>query len=775
MRKAQKILIVDDKPENLVALERQLKGLSNVELIKANSGNEALTLTLNHDFSLAILDVQMPEMDGYELAQLLHEDDKTADLPVIFLSAVFSDEFHIFEGYKSGAVDFITKPFNPEILLSKVRIFLRLDMYTKDLETLVDTKTKEVQYGLENWHQTFDAISHYVCIIDDDSKIITANKAMTEQFGDNILGKNCQELFPNKDSSEPFESRTEVCNKIFESNLSDRSLEVSVFPISSFDEDESRFVYIVRDVTERKKAHSEQKRLNTFLHKRVKELECLRKLSKIMDTKDISLEDICNKALNILPDAFQYSELVAARIAIEGTEYKTANYRKTDCCLSADIENFGELEICYLDYLGKDKNNAFLQEEYEMVFIITERLGKAISRIHTAEALMLAKEKAECANHAKSEFLATMSHEIRTPLNGLIGFSGIIQETLEKSTDYEYREKLLEYLDIVITCGKNVTDLINDILELSSIEARKTEFITERFSPEELISESVEILNFKAKAKNIALIYQNSNLPLRVLGAKRQLKQIIFNLVGNAIKFTDEGGIEVKTGYDDGKLQVEVKDTGIGIPADMKERIREPFTQIDQSSTRKHGGVGLGLTIVSRILEELGGSLEIQSEVGEGTTMSFVFPVEALDNDISNSNPKKSIDNFETNSNILVVEDDEFSIMFLEEILQSTGACYKIAESFSQMQKICNEGFLPNIVLTDISLPDKDGFECIKWLKGKFDGKDIKYIAQTANVLLEKSTYYDAGFSDFISKPYKKDEILEAISNNLQAPLQAAE
>ena len=109
MRKAQKILIVDDKPENLVALERQLKGLSNVELIKANSGNEALTLTLNHDFSLAILDVQMPEMDGYELAQLLHEDDKTADLPVIFLSAVFSDEFHIFEGYKSGAVDFITK------------------------------------------------------------------------------------------------------------------------------------------------------------------------------------------------------------------------------------------------------------------------------------------------------------------------------------------------------------------------------------------------------------------------------------------------------------------------------------------------------------------------------------------------------------------------------------------------------------------------------------------------------------------------------------------
>jgi PAS domain S-box-containing protein len=765
MRRTQKILIVDDKPENLVVLKRQLKPLKNVEIIKAESGNEALTLTLNHNFSLAILDVQMPEMDGYELAELLHGEEKTSDLPIIFLSAVFSDDFHIYEGYKSGAVDFITKPFNPEILLCKVRTFLRLDMYTKDLENLVDVKTKEVEFGLENWHQTFDAISHFICIIDDNDTILTANKTMVEEFGNDIVGKKCQEVFPDEGSRSlncpAFKAKKDVCNKIFESNISNKSLEVSVFPINSFEDGENRFVYIVRDVTERKQAQNEQKRLNNFLHKRVQELDCLRKLSKIMDTKDIPLDQICHRALDILPDAFQFPDILCAKITVNDIDYKTDNFKSTDCSLKQKIGRFGELDICYLEDKGK---NAFLEEELELVFIICERLEKAFQRIYTAQDLTQAKEKAECANLAKSEFLATISHEIRTPLNGLIGFSEIIKDRLLKSVNYEQRDKLLEYLEIVITCGKNVTELINDILELSSIEAKKAEDIYETFSPDELIRESIEILKFKASEKNLDLNFEEGKLPKEVSGAKRWLKQIIFNLVGNAIKFTDHGSVAVKCCSKNSNLIIEVTDTGIGIPAEMKGKILEPFSQIDQSSTRKHRGVGLGLAIVSRILENLGGSLSIESELDKGTTMSFVFPVKSAVAVKQDPKATKILEADKAASDILVIEDDEFSILYLEEILNDTGTNYRIANSFANMREICSQGFMPNIALIDIALPDADGFECLKWLKEKFPGENIKCLAQTANVLQEDiKSYKKAGFNGFIGKPYKKTELIDVI------------
>ncbi|MBU8902553.1 MAG: PAS domain S-box protein, partial [Victivallales bacterium] len=342
----------------------------------------------------------------------------------------------------------------------------------------------------------------------------------------------------------------------------------SCFPIQNEKGDISGTVLVFRDITE-------GCRTRAAIKERVKELECLRNLSEILETKT-SLEKIFKDTLSILPAAFQYPKSVCAKITVGEVEYKTDNYKQTRRRLSTDIKGFGKLDICYLADKSKDGQNVFLQEEYELVNIITERLARAVDREYISKNLISAKEEAECANQAKNEFLANMSHEMRSPLNGLLGFSGIMEDTLSRSFDCKYQDVLLKQLDIIKTCGQNVTELINDILEFSDIKREKIESLLDSFSPEQLIAESIKILKFKAEEKSVKLAFQHDNLPLELIGAKRRLKQIIFNLIGNAIKFTDKGSVTVEADYEDGNLLIEVKDTGIGIPADMQERILEP-------------------------------------------------------------------------------------------------------------------------------------------------------------------------------------------------------
>jgi CheY-like chemotaxis protein len=326
----------------------------------------------------------------------------------------------------------------------------------------------------------------------------------------------------------------------------------------------------------------------------------------------------------------------------------------------------------------------------------------------------------------------------------------------------------MEHLEIIKTCGINLTELMNDILDLASIEAGGGEIAVDGFSPEQIINECIEIFCIKAEENNVKIKFQPEKLARELVGARKRFKQIMFNLIGNAIKFTHDGQVEIETDFKEDHLQVKVKDSGIGIPDEMKEKILLPFTQGDQSSTRKYGGTGLGLTIVSKNLNILGGKLHINSELGKGTTVSFTFPAKLKDNNVIQCVDNKKCSELKTNCNILLVEDNEISVLYLKRIFNSLGISYKIAMCFAEMKDVCDQGFMPDVVLMDISLPNESGFECFKWLKDKFHERKIKYIAQTAHVLIEETECYKSeGFDSFIGKPYTKEELISTINSVL--------
>lgn len=389
-------------------------------------------------------------------------------------------------------------------------------------------------------------------------------------------------------------------------------------------------------------------------------------------------------------------------------------------------------------------------------------------RVTSEEKLKEALSWAEEANRAKSEFLATMSHEIRTPLNGIIGFADVLKNELPLS-ELDKGEDIKEYLHVITQCSESLLAIINDVLVLSSLEAGQFNHANEEFSPQATFESIIKIFQFKTDSKGIMLTLDYDNLPATIKGDNLRLKQIMFNIVGNSVKFTDKGKVEIKVSYQDKELVINVKDTGCGIPADKLPRVTEPFYQADQSSVRRQGGTGLGLAIVSRILEKLNGRISIRSKLNEGTEIEIVFPVCG-----SSSGHHDEID-FKLQEDadismfeILAIEDDAVNIMYLSKILDMTGCRYNTAGSFSELRSLCTKGINPDLALIDIALPDADGFECLEWLRNQYPGRDIKYIVQTAHVLSEKQEMYEkAGFDAYIGKPYTKDQLLDVIKSLL--------
>lgn len=690
------VLLVDDHHDNLLALEAVLGDL-NYNLVKCLSGEEALRCLLKDEFAVILLDVQMPEMDGFETARLIKSRKKTQEVPIIFISATSNETEHFFTGYEAGAIDYMLKPFVPQILRSKIEGFVRLYVNSKTLQLqteMLHQKTQELEQINRELRQTAyqltktEALTRVIqetsvdtmMTFDNEGVILTINPALTAMFGyseEEVLGQKVNLLLPS-------------------------------FCCEAFD------------------AHS------------------------------------------------------AGGPAV-GVRFELEPMRKNGSFFPAEIQ----LGVAIIDE--------------ERIYACT--ICDTTERKQFEQDLMAAKDTAEIAARAKTNFLAMVSHEIRTPMNGVLGMTNLLLDT-------ELDEEQREYADIIRKSGDALMSVINDILDYAKIEAGKLELEELPFRLDLIIAETLELFLPRSKPVGLELTcLLDPDLPLSLVGDGLKLRQILINLVGNAVKFTSEGSIKVSARLlaEHGQaivIEFAVEDTGVGIPEDKLPLLFQPFTQVDTSLTRQYNGTGLGLAICKNLVELMSGSISVESEFQKGTTFRFtvmfsrqadapspeedspaanghlpLHRLQAAGNDSVNA-PYISMQEalLETScgreeegeqARVLIVDDNEVNQRLTQRLLSKLGVASDTADDGSAAVKKSADGCY-DLILMDMRMPVMDGLEATRHVLAEAKhGKPPIIVAMTANALpTDRERCLDAGMADFLTKPIQFETVVKLLKRH---------
>jgi PAS domain S-box-containing protein len=651
------VLLVDDRPENLVALQAILNSPS-YHLVQANSGAEALRCLLNQDFAVILLDVQMPGMDGFETATLIRSRDRSRSTPIIFITAFSSNDTHVFKGYSLGAVDYLFKPLEPEILTSKVQVFVELFQKT------VEVKQQATQLA---------AVNSELSKSEERFRTLCACSPLGIYLAD-VEGR-CTYINPRCQA---------ICGLTLEESLA--------------------------EIWQRE-VHPEDR------------------------------ERVVADWLAWIKEGHEYSN--EFRLAASET------VRWIHVQSSPMFSDLGKL----IGHVGTVRDvTDRKQAEEERSRLIREQV---------------ARQEAERANQMKDEFLAILSHELRTPLNAILGWSRLLRT---KTFDRDTIEKALETIE---RNAKSQSQLIEDILDVSRILRGKLNLNKHPIRLESAIKLAIDSLQPVTEEKSIVIELTCSPNVGEVIGDPDRLQQIVWNLLSNAIKFSPpEGKVQVRLESVGDEAQIEIIDSGIGIAPDFLPYVFDRFRQADSSTTRSYGGLGLGLAIVRHLVEQHGGKVQAENNPGEGAKFTVALPLAqknalAADDDWSHLNDQAQTIPTLANLQLLVVDDDDDTREFLIALLEDEGAMVRSAASVATALAAL-ESYWPDLLLSDIGMPEADGYELIRRVREMevLRGGKMPAIALTAYAREEeRQQALEAGFQMHLSKPVDINKLIVAIAN----------